>query len=811
MLRLKEFKEGPIGFPSLINYFAFIEEGIVLNKDGSFTACFYYCGPDMESSLGSEHDSLSAHINAVLCKLSTGWIINIDLIRVEAIEYPQNQSFPDPTSLLIELERKQQYERQGSHFDCIYGLSLTYKPSKTESRRIRRFFITDDGGNSSDSMDSPLEYFKRTLNEIEDGLSARLSIRRMNTDEVLRFLQSCITGRNIPFNFPKPPAYLNHILGAYDFVGGTKPCIDGQHIGIVATIGFPLDSFSGMLDVLNTLPFRYRFSNRFIVMDQIDAEKEIKKIRTKYHNKQLTILNAVTEIIAPGAESKYTNNEAIQKASDADAAVTEAQEGIVRYGYYTAVVVVMNESRSTVETQTKEIKKLLDNSGFPARIEEFNAIEAYLGSLPAHSYPNIRKPIIHTFNLSHIVPVTSSWAGLEHNPNPRFPTKSPPLFYGTTTGSTPFRFNLHVSDVGHTMILGPTGAGKSTLLSFLAAQFLRYDQAQIFCFDKGMSLYPLVKACGGNHYHILNTNDLSFCPLKNIHEENEKIWACQWIEELLTLQGVTVDPMLRNAISDGVESLKADPQRTLSNLYTNIQSKKIKEALSPFVEIQQGMMANLLDSNEDQMSKHYFQVFEVDQLMNTDKKHSVPVLSYLFHQIERRLDGRPTLIVIDEAWLIFDNPLFREKMREWLKVLRKANASVVFATQSITDVLNSPIKDVVIDSCPTKIFLPHAGASTDNVKGFYESFGLNDRQIKLISCAIAKQQYYYTSPLGQRLIELELQGVALSFTGASRKSDIQQIQTLEKQYGDQWPYYWLCNRKLELEAEQWRNLKKEIS
>ncbi|TGQ87075.1 conjugal transfer protein TrbE, partial [Mesorhizobium sp. M1C.F.Ca.ET.204.01.1.1] len=94
-----------------------------------------------------------------------------------------------------------------------------------------------------------------------------------------------------------------------------------------------------------------------------------------------------------------------------------------------------------------------------------------------------------------------------------------------------------------------TGSGKSTLLSLIAAQFRRYPDAQVFAFDKGRSILPLTLAIGGDHYEIGGdasgegegrSPGLAFCPLAELSTDGDRAWACEWIETLVALQGVTV-------------------------------------------------------------------------------------------------------------------------------------------------------------------------------------------------------------------------------------------------------------------------------
>jgi type IV secretion system protein VirB4 len=195
----------------------------------------------------------------------------------------------------------------------------------------------------------------------------------------------------------------------------------------------------------------------------------------------------------------------------------------------------------------------------------------------------------------------------------------------------------------------------------------------------------------------------------------------------------------------------------------------------------------------------------MEHLLGKGDKLVLPVLTYLFHRLEQRFKGRPTLLVLDEAWIMLSHPVFRAKIKEWLKVLRKANVAVVFATQSLSDLDNSGIADVIYESCPTKILLPNPDAKTDNSRPFYEKMGLNSRQIQILSQAIRKRQYYIMQPDGRRLFELGLSGVELAFIGAAGKEDILRIRDLQSQFGVNWPEHWLIERKQDSAASIWKS------
>jgi len=482
--------------------------------------------------------------------------------------------------------------------------------------------------------------------------------------------------------------------------------------------------------------------------------------------------------------------------ADADNALEEVNSGLIAQGYYTGVVVLTDESRDKVEQAARQLEKAINALGFAARIETVNNLEAFLGTLPGHGVENVRRPIINTMNLADLMPTSSIWTGLDHAPCPMYPPSSPPLMSGVTNGSTPFRLNLHVRDVGHSFIFGPTGAGKSTLLGLLAAQLRRYPGMSIFAFDKGLSLYPLAKAVGGAHFTVAGDDEkLAFCPLQFLETKSDRAWAMDWIDTILALNGVATTPAQRNEIGNAIVNMHASGGKTLSEFVVTIQDETVREAIRTYTV--DGSMGHLLDAEHDGLSLSEFTVFEVEELMNLGEKYALPVLLYLFRRIERSLKGQPAAIILDEAWIMLGHPAFRAKIREWLRVLRKSNCLVLMATQSLSDAANSGILDVIVESTATKIFLPNVYARDDDTAQLYRRMGLNTRQIEILATAIPKRQYYYLSEQGRRLFELALGPVALSFVGATDKESIATIKALEAAYGPAWVNEWLAIRGVE--------------
>jgi type IV secretion/conjugal transfer VirB4 family ATPase len=477
-------------------------------------------------------------------------------------------------------------------------------------------------------------------------------------------------------------------------------------------------------------------------------------------------------------------------AADAEQAMSIAAAGDVQFAQYSANIICLDTDAARLHDNARQVMKIIQNLGFSCRIETVNAVEAWRGSLPGDGYCNVRRVLLHTLNLADMLPITSVWAGLHENPSALMPEKTPPLLFAATTGATPFRFNLHVSDLGHTLIVGPSGAGKSTALGLVAAQWFRYPGAQVFAFDRGYSIWMLTAAAGGEFYDLAgDDSDLAFCPLQDIDGEAGLSWAVGWLEALCQLSGLKISPRQRNAISDAVMQLRLSPTRTLTELSANVQDLEFRDALQHFTVA--GPLGSLLDADVDTLGSGRFLSFETENLLQLDEKAVIPVLLYLFRRIEQRLDGSPTLILLDEAWSYLQHSLFRDRLRDWLKTMRRKNAAVVMATQQISDIANSEIADVVFENTATKILLPNAESKNPGSRQFYERLGLNARELDILQNAIPKKHYYVINKLGRRLVDLGMGRVALSWVGVNGREERQVVETVMDRFPDSWRAEWL--------------------
>jgi type IV secretion system protein VirB4 len=287
-----------------------------------------------------------------------------------------------------------------------------------------------------------------------------------------------------------------------------------------------------------------------------------------------------------------------------------------------------------------------------------------------------------------------------------------------------------------------------------------------------------------------------------MRSRSERAWAAEWLETVVGLQGVTVTPPLRARIDRALELLAQTepPHRTLTELTVQLQDDTLAQALRPYTV--GGHYGQLLDAGADDLGDGRFQVFELKHLFALDDRVGLPVLLYLFRRIEQRLDGSPTLIVIDEAWMALMHSLFGARVNQWLLQLRKQNAAVVLATQSPAQLAELPQRHTIIDSCVTKIFLPNPDAATPTGAPPYHDLGLNARERTILARAVPQRHYYVKSPRGSRLFELGLGEVALSFLATPPNSSKRRyVEKLIATHGPDWPAAWLDERGLGMWAD----------
>lgn len=762
------------------------KNGIVLNKNGSYQKTFKYKGFDLISYTEEQIKNLVERANNLMKRIEENWTIHVEARRKKADKYIES-NFKTLAGRIIEEERKEHFiGKNAEYYINEYYVTLTYLVPRDIENKMSEFFIEKKLEEiiSDTSLEEYTKNFNRFFNLFKEIF---LEVEELSVEETLTYLHSCVSEKNYTVKVPEVPFAISNYICDTPLLRNLEELKLGEtYIKAVTIVGLPNFTEPCLLDELNNLPFEYRWVTRFIFFSKQQALKRLEKVyRSTLQGKLSFFTRVLNELSGRDSEAGKINLDAVRKANEIETQITLTQGDYLTQGLYNSTIFLSAKSKQELDKKVEYLEKVLENKGFILIKETVNCKEAFLGSLPGNIFSNQREPLLNTLQFIHLFPITSIWNGEYINKH----LKAPALIFTETDNTNPFLLNLHVNDVGHTAVVGPTGSGKSVFLAMLYTQFMKYENARVFIFDKGASSKVATYANGGIFYD-LGIDDVAFQPFKGLgkldnkillaeEEEKEKIrrnieleWAFDWILDIFSAENKSLTPSQKDKIWSALELVGDSDieQRTLTTFATFLADPELKEALSPYLIT--GPLGKYFDSNNEELQNSNWSVFEMNQILN-NKKALVPLLMYLFHKIEIQLNGEPTLLVLDECWAFFDNPVFAEKIREWLKVLRRKNTSVVFATQELGDILNSPLFTAVNDACKTKIFLANPNAKTETYIETYKKFGLNEEEINLIANSTEKKDYFIKTSTGfARKFSLALGKRTLKLVASSRAEEL---------------------------------------
>lgn len=768
---------------------------ILLNKNGSITRFFKYKCDDMDHQTDEMLFFHRHKLNDILKRFDERYIIQFDSIRRKVKEYPESK-FKEEILQDLDNSRKKDYI-SGKYYESDNYFTITYFPPTDKENRLKSLFITNVSKNHIEEI---LKKYNDETNEILNLLKEQfLDFEELSLDEITSFLNTCLTGEKRYVKYIKNQ-YLDDYISDKDIKNEYKNIKIGEkYLKVISILSHINEHECGTFDELSRLGVEYRWNSRFIYMSEEKALK-MAKDREKARNTERT---EFLEGMADRALQEQVLNEsdyALELKNEAASLRSDIKKGVFATGYYSLYIILLNEDKKQLEEDGKKVMTVINDRGFKAVDETVNCLEHYFASMPGNIEYGQRNVPFTTYNLLSLVPITMDWAGDKINKH----LNKEALLFCQSQDNSSFKFNNHIGDVGHTLVLGMTGGGKSVFLNTLAYQSRKYNSRVIF-FDKGGSSRVLTRAVGGKYFEI-GKNEISFQPLRYIDKTNEKEWALEWLISILKQENYNITPETKSKLTEALANLSTtDPEdRTITSLLLLLQDPDLIDILKTYTKDEkEGIYGKYFDNNRDDIvDDNLWQVFEMENIF--DSKMLFTMLTYLFHRIETQLfpsedtpieKMTPTYMILDECWLFLDNPMFSGKIKEWLKTLRKKNVSVIMATQSLADVVNSKIKDALLESCPTKIYLPNEALLPGTImeKNYYD-FGLNEREISLIRSATPKQDYYVKSK-GGKVIDLNLTSLEIAYVGASSPKDqamcekiYQETETLEE-FNKRWREY----------------------
>ncbi|MEM1206747.1 MAG: hypothetical protein AAGN66_26165 [Acidobacteriota bacterium] len=783
------------GFGDLVPWGWLVGDGTLLNTNGSFTTAFTYRGPDLSSLDPDDRVSMERSVAEAVGELG-GWIVNVDLARRRMEDYAGEGAFPTPALRALDEERRRAFTRGGGALVTEAFLTLTWRPAALALERMGQWFVSGELQVSS-PVTKAQESFEEAVERFGRRLRGPLRLERLDGPGLLRWLRWSVTGEPQNVQVPRGlPAWVNAHVVDQDVLGGMVPRVGERWIGVVGVSGYPRSVPVQGVDFLHRLGFPLRSSHRLLVLSAEASRSVLREERSAWMKKRRDLLGLVSAARDKGAadarsEEVFENLGAWAMARDVQSALGRLETGEF-FGRYTWAVVVTDPDRALVAERTREVAKAVGEQGFGARIERLNAMAAYCGSLPGVGACNVRRPLLGGEELSQLVPLSGAWLGRATCPSPLFPPASPPVFWARRGGAVPFRFHLHEGDVGHALVLGRTGGGKTVFLSLLAAQWLRYPGGRVVFFDAGRTGELLSLAADGRHVDLRPGRGISLQPLAGIDVEAERAWVLSWLETLFALQGLELSGSERNHLREAVTDLAREdvPFRTLTELRVHLP-ERLQEALDDYCH--GGAFGGLFDAGEDLWADEASRVwvFEMEGLVEAGPRVAGPAWAYLTHRLGTLFEeGAPTLVIIDEAFLMLGDRRFAGYVERLLRQGRKKNVAVVLATQTLEEIAEGEMSAVLLRQCLTRVLLPDSGALSSDVDRAYEALGVSRSERRQIADAQAKRHYFVKSPSGSALVDLELGEMALALLtpppGLPLADGLERLRTAKATGGEDW-------------------------
>lgn len=777
---------------SLCPWTLMVDEGICLIKNGALSCSYEFIAPDLDSSPQFRIARVSQAFNDAVMQLGEGWAVQFELQRRLSPDYPGGEC-ENIAAFIIERQREINFSYMTNHYENRYFLTFTYQlPPEIEQRTQGIFF--EHGSGKKDALnrkllDSQIKAFKMETGKAVGLLASSISIKMLNSNELATYLHKSVSTQWHDMRLPKEYSlFLDRCITDESLETSMPMRLGENYIPIIAVKGFPGRTNLAMFDALNRADCELRWSTRFITYSKETAIKKIDKAEKKFHSARKSVGQWILESFTKTPTNREDSG-ALAQEMDASSARAEAAVGVSGFGEYTSNVMVWDKSLEAAEDKAKYILGIIGSCGFNADEEKYNSLQAFLSMQPGNVYANIRQLFVSTTNMSHVIPMSSIWSGLRNNNFlEEISGKGTPHVTCATDAGMPFFLNFNHTDVGHHWVSGPTGAGKSTYLCLCEIQWLKYPMAQVIIFDKDLSARN-VTMCVGGIYIEPGKDDVAFQPLAELETEEEKRWAAEFIECLLSEQKVEITAMIRKAIYQAITYTAEKPieDRTLTTFWgycdyadPNTGVETVREGISPYLVGRQ--YGNLFDRNASEIPSSRWTMYEMGTLMGMGQSAVAPALMCLFRMCEKRFDGSPTLLVLDEAWIFLKNDTFAKKIVEWLKVLRKKHVFVVFATQEIEDAAKSPVASTIISQCGSKVYLANEAASTPMMLDAYRLFGLEDNEIYLLSKSKKKLDYFFKSSQGTRKFQLGLDVLQLAvITNPSDGHAL--LDDIEKEHG----------------------------
>ena len=563
------------------------------------------------------------------------------------------------------------------------------------------------------ALDAATEQLLAALGHYDSRVLATYDTSHGPCSEPLEFLSALYNGELRPVRLPEGDVgeYLPYRRVSFgqetlelDAAGATPRGFGA----IVSVKEYPGQTVPGMLDDLLRLPFELVVAQSFGFVDRQAG---------------LGRMNLAIR------RMRASDDEAVSLRADLSSAKDELAAGRAAFGEHHLTITVRGATPAQVDDGVAEVQAALTDLGIIAVREEMGLEPAFWAQFPGN-FPYIaRRGLVSTRNFASLV------SG--HN----FPIgRAAGNHWGQavtvleTTAAGPYHFNFHQGDLGNFTVIGPSGSGKTVVLNFLLAQARKFRPRIIF-FDKDRGAELFIRAIGGG-YDVLRPGVASgLNPLRLDDTPDNRRFLIDWVVRLASAPGEALSSDDLGRIKDAVDAnfTAAPAYRRLRHFVELFRGGHRPHAADLWSRLRpwwgEGERAWLFDNAEDRTDLAAETVgFDMTRILDALELRT-PAMMYLFHRVEERLDGTPSIIVIDEGWKALDDDVFVARIKDWEKTIRKRNGIVGFATQSAEDALGSRISSAIVEQAATQIFMANPKAQA---RDYIDGFGLTRHEYDLV-------------------------------------------------------------------------------
>jgi type IV secretion system protein VirB4 len=750
-------------FNEQVNLYGFIDSDVFLTKTGDMGVVLEVHGVDYECLDGNALDGITKRLESALKLFDDKYRIYQYLFKRnnETIPY---KLYGNP---IVDAAIKNRVAYFAAKSDTLFSLSICYvilfegfRYTRTLSRALSEFpkhpskALAELRAHFSGTkqvvlLDREISKGQATLRQKVESFILQVSdflpMRMLDKQKAFRVLKQTLNfdPQKIALARLKYDTFLDYYLCESHLEchrGFLR--LDNNYVKVLTLKEPSAQSFPLIFERLLEVQANFHVVTEWKKEDSGTMRRTIQAKRRHFHNTKHSFVSQVNLNDAPAHDVLVDDSKESQVRELGDS-IKEIELKGNYFGNFSLTIVIYDLDLAKVERACAEFYKVFSVHDAQLYEEKYNLLNSFLATVPGN----------HVFNLRYVYLLNSNYADysflftLHCGEHQNHHLRQEYLAVLETNHHTPYFLNLHHRDVAHTMILGRTGAGKSFLLNFLITNLQKYDP-WTFIFDLGGSFESLTQLFGGSYVKIgINSPDFRINPFSLPPTKENLDFLALFVKVLL--QGsspIDLEPGEERDLYQQIENLySVDPQLRTLGVLANTLGHRIADRLAKWTR--GGQFGFLFDNSEDTISFSRFQCFDF-QKMSQYPEILEPLLFYILHRANSVIGDREISTVfkaffIDEAWVFLKNPSIQRYIVEALKTWRKANAAMILSTQSLDELRRSEVLDVIIESCPTKIFL----ANPDMDRDLYRrQFHLNENEVDLISSLIPKQQFLIKTP-----------------------------------------------------------------